>query len=118
LSDDNIVSHPKRALRTEAKIERETAGNPEARRLQERIFNAVRAYAEFLENHGLIWEDRPGDEMPRLKAAALVVTYDWAYDYGTIDISLKDGALNRVYGVGVNPDPLGRDADPSSASNS
>jgi hypothetical protein len=28
--------------------------------------------------------------------------------HGTIDITLKDGALDRVYGNGTNPDPYGR----------
>jgi hypothetical protein len=97
---------------TEAKIEREAADSPEAQLLQEAIFNAVRAYADFLENHGLIWEDQPDPELPRLKAQALVVTLDFGDGGNNIDISLKDGALHRVYGDGVNPDPWGREAEP------
>ena len=117
MSDSKIVAHPKRGLMIEANIEYELSHSPEAEALQEAIISAVRAYADFLENHGLIWEDGPDRELvSRLKATALVVTYDWADDYGTIDISLKDGALHRVRGDGVNPDPLGRDADPSLAS--
>ena len=99
-----IVEHPKRNLMLEAMIERELADRHEAEHLQEAIFNAVRAYATFLESHGLIWEDRPEPEPVRMKAAALVVTLDFS-DPFTIDISLKDGALDRVYGGGSDPDP-------------
>jgi hypothetical protein len=45
-----------------------------------------------------------------LKAQAIVVTLDFGDGCNAIDISLKDGALNRVYGDGVNRDPCGRDA--------
>jgi|SRR6516164_942402 hypothetical protein len=109
MSDNN-------GLMTEAKIERAVANSPEAEALQETIFNAVRAYADFLEKHGLICNYPPDPEPPRLKATALVVTYNYAYDYGAIDVSLKDGALDRVYGTGLNPDPWGRDVDPSPTS--
>jgi hypothetical protein len=99
----------------EAKIEREIADGREAQPLQEAILSAVRAYADFLDDHGLIWEYRPDPEPPRLKALALVVSLDFGTG-GDIDLSLKDGALDRVYGDGVNPDPWGRDADPAPAS--
>jgi hypothetical protein len=99
-----IVEHPKRNLMLEAMIERNVSNMPEAELLQEAIFNTVQAYADFLESHGLIWEDRPEPEPVRMKAAALVVTLDFS-DPGTIDISLKDGALDRVYGGGSDPDP-------------
>jgi len=45
-----------------------------------------------------------------LKATALVVTRDFGENY--FDISLKDAAVDRVYGNGVNFDPFGQDADP------
>ena len=38
-----------------------------------------------------------------MKVGALVVTKDYGREY----ITLKDGALDRVYGNGVNPDPYG-----------
>jgi hypothetical protein len=41
-----------------------------------------------------------------MKAQALMVTVDYGRMNG-IDITLKDGALDRVYGNGVNPDPFG-----------
>jgi hypothetical protein len=57
----------------------------------------------------LIWEDgvHPDDPGPaRLKAQALVITQDYGQANG-IEIFLKDGGLDRVYGNGVNPDPYG-----------
>ena len=41
-----------------------------------------------------------------MKAQALVITLDYGRCTG-IEIQLKDGALDRVYGNGVNPDPAG-----------
>jgi hypothetical protein len=41
-----------------------------------------------------------------MKAQALVVTFDYG-KYSGIEIWLKDGAIDRVYGTGVNPDPEG-----------
>ena len=38
-----------------------------------------------------------------MKVGALVVTKDYGREY----ITLKDGALDRVYGNGANPDPYG-----------
>lgn len=68
---------------------------------------AVMAYSEFLEREGVIWEDGVKDpDFPRMKARALVITFDYGR-YSGIEIQLKDGALDRVYGNGVNPDPEG-----------
>jgi len=72
------------------------------------------AYVDFLHDNNIIWEDGPDpDRLPRLKAHALIVSVDFGKDpTGAFDISLKDGALDRVYGNGINPDPFGFDADP------
>lgn len=109
------MSHyPKRGLVIEAKFEREVADSAEGRALQELICRAVRAYSDFLERHGLIWEfgyDPDDFSFPRLKAQALVVTLDYGDGNDCVDITLKDGALDRTYGDGVNPDPYGFDAD-------
>jgi hypothetical protein len=73
----------------------------------------VGAYSDFLDRHRLTWENDKvedstiPDGIPRLKASALVVTLYYGSLYGTIDITLKDGACDRVYGNGVNPDPFG-----------
>ena len=75
--------------------------------LRDRIFDAVDAYSQFLERHDLIWGDYDDPAGPRLKAQALVVTHDYGRANG-IDITLKEGALDRVYGNGRNPDYEGR----------
>lgn len=106
---DKVVPHPHRDLMAEAEREREVSDSAEGQALQEAIFKAVDAYSRFLDRHGLIWEFgvNPDDpDLPRLKAQALVVTVDYGSMNG-IDISLKDGALDRVYGNGGNPDPEG-----------
>jgi hypothetical protein len=55
----------------------------------------------------LIWDDDPEVPFfPRLKASALVMTYN--YGNPRIEYVLKDGALDRVYANGTNPDPEGR----------
>jgi hypothetical protein len=108
----NVVPHPKRGIMTEVKIEREIMDSPEAKALQEEIFKAVTAYWHFLNDHGLIWQEI-GDDRPRLKAEAVVVTCGYLEDGAeACEIKLKDGAIDRVFGDGVNPDPDGRDADP------
>jgi hypothetical protein len=104
-----VAKHPYHDLMAEAAREREVSDSAEAQVLQEAIFSAVRAYSDFLDRHGLIYDhDEYPDCMPRLKAQALVVTVDYGLDPGTVDISLKDGACDRVYGNGVDPDPDGR----------
>jgi hypothetical protein len=96
---ESVVPHPHRDLMTEAKHEREVADSPEGEALKEEIYKAVDAYWRFLEDRGVLWDGE------RLKATALVVTVNCIR---TIDIRVKDGALDRVYGNGTNPDPDGR----------
>jgi hypothetical protein len=104
----DVVSHPYRDLVAEAQHEREVADCPEAEALQIAICKAITAYSDFLEDRGVIWQDGVDPEdFPRLKAQALVVTFDYG-EYDGVDIRLKDGALDRVYRNGVNPDPDGR----------
>jgi hypothetical protein len=81
----------------EAKHEREVADSPEAQALQEAIRKAVDAYWQFLEGRGVLWDDADA----RVKASALVVTANAI----EIDIRVRDGALNWVYGNGTNPHP-------------
>jgi hypothetical protein len=97
---DDIVQHPHHDLMAEAKYERRVADSPEAEKLKSAIFDAVAAYSDFLEAQGVIWGDGS-----RMKVGALVVTKDYGREF--YDITLKDGALDRVYGNGVNPDPFG-----------
>jgi hypothetical protein len=99
-----ILSHPHRELMAEAQHERAVADSVEAETLRDRIVEAVFAYAEFLGDQGVLY-DTIGD-WGRMKASALVVTCD---PYcGSCCVTLKDGALDRVYGNGVNPDPSGQ----------
>jgi hypothetical protein len=104
---NKVIAHPPRDLVAEAQHEREVADSQEAQALQEAIFKAVIAYSDFLEDRGVIWEHGVDPDWPRLKAQALVVTIDYGKHDG-VDITLKDGALERVYGTGTNPDPDGR----------
>jgi hypothetical protein len=105
---DNIVPHPHHDLMAEVERECEVIGSPEGQALMHAICNAVSAYSDFLYRQGLIWnEDFDPGNLPRMKATALVVTEDFG-KMGQIDFVLKDGALDRVYGNGTNPDPLGR----------
>ena len=92
----NIVKHPHHDLLAEANREREVAQSPEGQALLNALRDAAAAYWDFLFRNDLIYED------DRLKATALVVTVTLC---GTIDFKLKDGALDRVYGNGQNPDP-------------
>ena len=101
----DIDGDPKRALIMEAARERKLADSPEGQALLSAIDKAVNAYSDFLDRNGLIWEDRGECMLPRLKAQALVVTLDYGDGDNAVDISLKDGPLDRVYGNGVNPDP-------------
>jgi hypothetical protein len=104
---DNVVSHPHRDLMAEAKRERKVADSPEAQALQADIYKAVNPYSEFLEREGVIWEFGVREpDFPRMKARALVITLDYGR-YCGLEIKLKDGALDRAYGNGVNPDPDG-----------
>ena len=104
---DKIVSHPHRNLMAEAEHEREVADSPEAQALQADIYKVVMAYSDFLEREGVIWQFGVRDpDFPRMKAQALVITRDYG-KYSGVEIYLKDGAIDRVYGNGVNPDPEG-----------
>jgi hypothetical protein len=106
MTEDNVKEHPYSELLREAEHERGVVDSPEGQALQEAIFKAVRAYSDFLDRHGLIMEkDVDGSDECRLKASQLLITCDFAIYY---DITLKDGALDRVYGKGRNPDPEGR----------
>src|SRR5262245_25917815 len=101
MSKNKILPHPFRDLMAEANREQEIVDSAEAQGLREAIFDAVDAYSRFLDRQGLIFSDNPDDAEgpPRLKAEALVVTHDYGRATG-IDIKLKDGSLDRVYGNG------------------
>jgi hypothetical protein len=91
----------------EAKRERKVVESPEGQALINALMDAAKAYWDFLDRKDLIGEFTAEDEV-RTKASALVVTVTLA---GTIDVRLKDGACDRVYGNGQNPDPFGAGPD-------
>ena len=66
------------------------------------LTDAARAYWDFLDRNALIDEVTANGEI-RIKASALAVTVT----FDEIDVILKDGACDRVYGNGQNPDPCG-----------
>jgi hypothetical protein len=105
-TSDGVEGDPHHELMAEAHREREVFDSPEAQVLLDAIFDAVGAYSDFLELNDLIWEH--GFDCSRMKASALVVTVNYAgVDTGAIEVVLKDGACDRIYGHGTNPDPEG-----------
>jgi hypothetical protein len=86
------------------------ADSPEGQELQKAVCQAVLAYSEFLERNGLLCEFgvmANDPDWPRMKAEALVITAPYWDGGGGVEIELKGGALDRVYGDGTNPDPEG-----------
>jgi hypothetical protein len=107
-TNDDVSSHPYRELMAEAQHEREVINSPEGQDLENTLCAAVWAYSDFLNRHDLVWDHGYAD-LPRLKANALVITIDYLEALGgEIKIVLKDGAIDRVYSNGTNPDYYGR----------
>ena len=96
----SITKHPHHDLMAEAKREREVVESREGQALLNALTDAAIAYYDFLDRNALI-SDVTADGELRIKASALVVTVTLD---GTIDVTLKDGACDRVYGNGQNPD--------------
>ena len=88
MTDINDVTH-----------ERQVADLPEAQVLIHAICEAMRAYWDYLERSGVLFTD---EEYPQAKCDALVATMPMG-EYGTIDIALKGGALDRLYEDGEKP---------------
>jgi hypothetical protein len=84
--NDNVMT---RAL--DAAHETKAFDTQEAKRLQAAIENAMQAYWEYLERHGVVFND-DGDA----KCAALVAKIDMS-DLACW-ITLEGGALERLYG--------------------
>jgi hypothetical protein len=100
----NIVNHPRILAAAEEAVTR----LPEARRLQQEIVKAMRAYADFLLHHDLIVvEDPEPDGDLRLVSTALVATIDFTDGNAPCTIVLKDGPLDRTHGTGQWPEPWG-----------
>ncbi len=71
---DNVVPHPKR----NAMRERVITQSPEAIALQDAIFAAISAYADFLERKDLIFDDTPDCDWCDDRPKSLVVRWEFA----------------------------------------
>ena len=82
---DNVVPHPKR----NARCERVITQSLEALKLQDAIFAAISAYADFLERKDLIFDDTPDCDWCDGRPKSLVVR--WEFCQGGI-MTLDGGA--------------------------
>jgi hypothetical protein len=103
---DEAQHIPPASLMAEVAAEERIIGTKEAQALQHNILTAVNAYYEYLNQNGLFFDH----ERELLRASALIVTCDMN---GEIEIVLKDGAIDRRYGTGGDPDPEGRNLNPT-----
>jgi hypothetical protein len=82
----------------DAGYEREVADTEEAKQLQTSIFNALNAYADYLDRCGLIWDLTKADGSDPLKAERLIADIDFRSTDDrvgpTFSIMLKGGALD------------------------
>ena len=95
----NVINHPAAALMPEVDAEKAITSTPEARALQEAICQAMRAYCAYLVRGGWVWDE----EREIVQASDLHVICDLGGYY--VEITLKDGLIDRRYGTGVNPNP-------------
>jgi hypothetical protein len=101
-----VVMHPYREAVAEAKRELAIARTPEAEAMLEAILTAVQRYTDYLEQSGLFYTDpEDPDDMPIVVSEALVITSHPCFG---IDVILKNGPCQRVYGLGTDRDPDGR----------
>jgi len=94
MTDDTIVGHHL----FDAGHERAVMHAEEAQRLQDAVFNALAAYVDYLDRHGLIW-DTPPDDLPTPKARRLVAS---------VDFCDADDAVAPIYEIGLEGGPLDR----------
>jgi hypothetical protein len=102
-----VIDHPAAPLMAEVNAERAIADTPEAKALQDAIVEAVRAYYEYLDRHGLFYDD----DRNLVRASGLHVICDLSGD--DFEIILKDGPIDRCYGDGEDPDPFGEGRNPT-----
>lgn len=103
-----VVVHPYQEAMVEAKRELAIARAPEAEAMLEAILTAIQHYTDYLDREGLFYKyEHPEDpdDMPIVVSEALVITSHPCFG---IDIILKNGPCQRVYGFGTDPDPDGR----------
>jgi hypothetical protein len=80
------------AVANAAGCERVAANTEEANQLRSAIYNALYAYADYLDRYGLIWDLTKIDSDP-LKAERLIAEMDFGAG-PTFNIILKGGALD------------------------
>src|SRR5271167_3335579 len=99
-----VAAHPNREAMAEAERELAIINTPEATTLLEAILAAVQRYTDYLDQSGLFYKDDPEDpdDMPIEVSTALVIT---SHPCLGIDVILKNGPCQRVYGFGTDPDP-------------
>ena len=83
----NVVQHPKR----DEKLKRDLGRTPQAVKLKDAIFAAVMAYADYLEQNGLIWDENNEDDWRDGRHKSLVVR--WEFAAGGV-ITLDGGAYH------------------------
>jgi hypothetical protein len=81
-----------------AGYEREVADTDEANQLRSAIYNALTAYADYLDRHDLIWHLAEIDSSDPLRAEGLIAEMDFRSSdervCPTFSIMLKGGALD------------------------
>jgi len=102
----NVLNHPAGALMAEVEVERAVAATPEAEALIDEICKAISKYWDYLDRHGLVYDEK----RELLRASGLHITYDVA---GDCEFVLKDGPIDRRCCGGEDPDPERRGLNPT-----
>lgn len=100
----NVVDYTAAALMREVETERSVAARPEATALIENVCRSISDYWDYLDRHGLIYDGK----RDLMRASALHVIFD---GYGW-DIVLKNGAIDRQFNGGEDPDPCRKGRNP------
>jgi hypothetical protein len=105
IMNEHITPDPQRALEREAAAESAVVNSPEGKAHRDAICNALGAFADFLDDHDLIWEHGDTDN-PRQLVKAIVATYEFA-DLG-YEVHLRGGANDRLRNGGPYAELLAR----------
>ena len=101
----SVVDHPAAALMREVEAERAITETPEAVALMDNIFKSISDYWDYLDRHGLIYDDKRN----LMRASALHVIHDIC----GCEIFLKDGPIDRLFNGGEDPDPFCQGLNPT-----
>jgi hypothetical protein len=74
----SVMEHPATALMADVEAERAIAATPEAQALRHAIYKAISDYWDYLDRHGLIYEET----RDMMRASGLHITYNanWGGD--------------------------------------